>query len=554
MRRAIGAPLREGALRLKHRRQASPFPRPAQDETGLIGDTSSTPGSARPRGPGALRITFAAWRRAASSLSRDVDHAGVQGAVGEGGMLSGSYLLLTGLSAAIAMLGLLLSSPAVIIGAMLLSPLMGPIVLLGFSFWMLDWMATRRALASLALGFGLAFVVALLLTLASPLKEATTEILARSRPTLFDLLVAIFSGIAGGYAVIRQRGETVIGVAIATALMPPVATIGFGVGVGEWRIAMGALLLFATNLVAIAVAAAAVAAAYGFRARMQRHGWISRVAVAAVLLALCVPLTVSLQTIALEGRATSAARSGIRAIFGARARVSSLSVRADGRRLTVDALIATPKAVPAASTRLADRLKRLASRGVQVSLDQVVLADPSRITPVAASSQPAAPQLDPAQTAEQALRQAIVFPTRSISYDPSSGSALVLLPGDTALDLAAAMAMEGELRGRSGLARTTVVPPVGRLAPLPVTIDGGKAAFGAGLAAQAWALKRWGVAHVDAEVCAAGGRKAATAAVAAALAGVFPAGAVDVRSGSAEDCAVSVVARPFVRLAPGSTA
>jgi uncharacterized hydrophobic protein (TIGR00271 family) len=255
-----------------------------------------------------------------------VNYADVAAGIVDGGRLSGSYLMMTAISAAIAVLGLLLSSPAVVIGAMLLSPLMGPIVALGFGFWTVDWAATRSAVVSLAAGFGLALLVSILLVTVSPLKEPTAEILARSRPTLFDLLVAIFSGVAGGYAVVRQRGEAVIGVAIATALMPPLATVGFGISTHTWSIAGGALLLFFTNLVAIALAAAGVAAFTGFRPtrREAGRGWLHNLAVVLLLAVLCVPLTVSLRTIALESRATSLARADIVKVFGAKARIASL--------------------------------------------------------------------------------------------------------------------------------------------------------------------------------------------------------------------------------------
>ena len=264
------------------------------------------------------------WR-----VSRGVDHDEVNGRVLQSGSIGGGYLMMTAVSAAIAVLGLLLSSPAVVIGAMLLSPLMGPIILLGFSFWRVDWPSMRKALASLGAGFGLALAVSLALTVVSPLKEPTTEILARAHPNLFDLLVAAFSGIAGGYAVVRRRNEAVIGVAIATALMPPLAVVGFGLGTQAWPIVGGALLLFFTNLLTIAIAAGLMAALHGFRPRHDgaKRGWLSHVAVLLIFAALCVPLTLGLLTIARESQATAAARSQIKTIFGPSSRVASLAVR-----------------------------------------------------------------------------------------------------------------------------------------------------------------------------------------------------------------------------------
>ncbi len=127
------------------------------------------------------------------------------------------------------MLGLLLSSPAVVIGAMLISPLMSPILGLGFSLALFDFAEMRRSLTALAIGSAAAVIFTVVIVTASPLKATTAEILARTRPSLFDLLVALFAALAGTFAIIRGRGETIVGVAIATALMPPLAVVGYGI-------------------------------------------------------------------------------------------------------------------------------------------------------------------------------------------------------------------------------------------------------------------------------------------------------------------------------------
>jgi hypothetical protein len=114
------------------------------------------------------------------------------------------------------------------------------------------------------LGTAAAVAFTSLIVLLSPVKELTTELLARTRPNLFDLVVAILSGAAGGYALIRGRGGAIVGVAIATALMPPLATIGYGLVTERWPVARGALLLFFTNMAAISLSVAAVAEWYGF--------------------------------------------------------------------------------------------------------------------------------------------------------------------------------------------------------------------------------------------------------------------------------------------------
>ena len=171
-----------------------------------------------------------------------------------------SYWLEIIFSAGIAVFGLVINSPAVIIGAMLISPLMGPIMATGLALAVGDLYLAIKALAkliaSIILAVGLsAFIVWLL-----PFHSITNEILARINPNLLDLGIAIFSGLAGSVAVCRASGgsgvTTLPGVAIAVALMPPLCTVGYGLGSGtNMRIMGGAGLLFLTNLVAITASA-----------------------------------------------------------------------------------------------------------------------------------------------------------------------------------------------------------------------------------------------------------------------------------------------------------
>jgi uncharacterized hydrophobic protein (TIGR00271 family) len=172
-----------------------------------------------------------------------------------------TYWLQIVFAAGIATLGLVLSSPAVIIGAMLISPLMGPILSLGLSLAAGDFILLVRAIANLTLSCLVAISFAVLLIFTLPFKEATAEILARTTPNTLDLGVALFSGAIGTIATCRPvKGviTSIPGVAIAVALMPPLCVVGFGVGVAfslnvsdGMQIAKGGGLLFLTNLVAI---------------------------------------------------------------------------------------------------------------------------------------------------------------------------------------------------------------------------------------------------------------------------------------------------------------
>jgi uncharacterized hydrophobic protein (TIGR00271 family) len=175
-------------------------------------------------------------------------------------ILSLNYWLGIIFSAGIAALGLVLNSPAVIIGAMLISPLMGPIMATGLALAAGDLYLAAKALVNLTASVSLAIAISAFIVWLLPFHSVTAEILARTNPTLLDLGVALFSGLAGSVAVCRVGGgdgvTTLPGVAVAVALMPPLCTVGFGLGSGvNTRIMGGSGLLFLTNLVAIVASA-----------------------------------------------------------------------------------------------------------------------------------------------------------------------------------------------------------------------------------------------------------------------------------------------------------
>lgn len=183
------------------------------------------------------------------------------------------------LSAAIATFGLILNSPAVVIGAMLVSPLMGPIIASGLALAAADVYLGIKSLAQLALSTVAAILVGAFITWVLPFDTPTSEVLARTRPNLLDLGVALSSGLAGSLLVCRSRSpegggvSALPGVAIAVALMPPLCSVGFGVGSGfALPIVTGAGLLFLTNLAAIIAAAFLVFLAIGMSSDDVRLG------------------------------------------------------------------------------------------------------------------------------------------------------------------------------------------------------------------------------------------------------------------------------------------
>ncbi|RRD02241.1 DUF389 domain-containing protein [Prevotella sp. OH937_COT-195] len=155
----------------------------------------------------------------------------------------------------IASLGLNVNSTAVIIGAMLISPLMGPILGLGLGIGINDMVLLKRSGKNLVVATGISVLTATIYFALSPLSEAQSELLARTSPTLYDVLIALFGGAAGIVAqATGGKGNVIPGVAIATALMPPLCTAGFGIATLNFSYFIGAFYLFYINSVFICIA------------------------------------------------------------------------------------------------------------------------------------------------------------------------------------------------------------------------------------------------------------------------------------------------------------
>mgnify|MGYP000017646979 CR=1 FL=1 len=305
-------------------------------------------------------------------------------------VLNANYVLELLLSAGIATFGLVLNSPAVVIGAMLISPLMGPILAAGLAFAASDlYLGLKSFLGILGSVMTAVFFAAFLVWML-PFQSPTGEILARTQPNLLDLGVALFSGLAGSLVVCRGGGgggvTALPGVAIAVALMPPLCTVGFGVGSGwNWPIISGAMLLFLTNLVAIGASAflvfylegmdepevrEAVAPATREEARRGPFGaviekihmqsaigdigklrWRVLMLVATFVL-LFIPLRNSLNQLTAETVARGAAREAVRALGAANILSQQLDITQEGVTLRVVAA----EAVAEDKVRQAERI------------------------------------------------------------------------------------------------------------------------------------------------------------------------------------------------------
>ena len=169
--------------------------------------------------------------------------------------MRGSNLWILMFAIFVASIGLNVNSTAVIIGAMLISPLMGPIMGIGYGAGINDFSLIRRSLKNLLIATLIALLTSTLYFLVSPLDVARSELLARTTPTAWDVLIGLFGGLAGIVGATRKEKSNVIpGVAIATALMPPLCTAGFGLATGNWHYFFGAFYLYTINFVFIALA------------------------------------------------------------------------------------------------------------------------------------------------------------------------------------------------------------------------------------------------------------------------------------------------------------
>lgn len=455
-----------------------------------------------------LRFTFL-------RLSRQVDHEEVVHHVNDDGALTGRYIFMVITSCAIAILGLLLSSPAVVIGAMLISPLMGPIMLMGFSLSLLDIHALKKASVSMAVGVVVAIGISFLITTLSPITEATPEILARTRPNFFDLMVAIFSGMAGGYAVVTRKGEAIVGVAIATALMPPLAVTGYGLAVGSMAVAGGSFFLFMTNLLAIALTVTVISRIYGFGSdHGPRHTLGQTIFIVFVFIALSVPLGLALRNIAYETTVTNTVKQEILTPFkGGQYRLGEVLVRfPKGGAIEIDATVLTHVRVPGAETLLEADLAKRFNRAVEIELDQVLINRDMAIEQAAflelANTSLGAPlraeiskleSLSQIRRTEVEMRNAAAFKLAGADIDGENRRATFFAAREAAFSVAAYKAIEAGLSANFKEWDITVVPPIMDL-PLLVFNRGEENVspdMQSDIDLAIWALQHWGVVDVE---------------------------------------------------------
>ncbi len=173
----------------------------------------------------------------------------------KGVVFKGTNLWILIFAIVVASVGLNMNSTAVIIGAMLISPLMGPINGMGYSIAIFDLDLFKKSIKNFTFAVLASLLASTTYFALSPISTAHSELLARTSPTIYDVLIALFGGLAGIVAISsKQKGNVIPGVAIATALMPPLCTAGYGLATGQFNYFFGAFYLFTINTIFIAIA------------------------------------------------------------------------------------------------------------------------------------------------------------------------------------------------------------------------------------------------------------------------------------------------------------
>ena len=339
--------------------------------------------------------------------------------------LSGHYFAMLTLANLIALSGLITNSAPVIIGAMLISPLMGPLLSFGFAFITGDRTVWRRSIRKISLSVGMTLMMAALATMLSPLKEITPEILSRTRPNLYDLVVAFLSGIAGSAALCTKRNYLTIvpGVAIATAVIPPLSVAGFGAGIGAFAIVLGGFFLFFTNFVAIVIATCIVFFLYGFRPRMVTEMDVQRLRkrfafLSVVLVVISIPLVYTLQSSIAEVRLRGTMKDLLNEGLDreGRSHVAGFTYRKLPGRIEVNAVV---NAVDLLSeeevTKVETALTKSVGRKVTLNLEQVKVQPGGLKTAEVKAPAPAIAPARPPMEVLRSSRESVVAVVRQSS-------------------------------------------------------------------------------------------------------------------------------------------
>ena len=326
------------------------------------------------------------------------------------------FSLLTALSGAIAALGVLSDSTAVVIGAMLVAPLLGP-VLGTAAAAVMGWPArVGRQLGLIAFGSALAIGLAAALSFAVPgdPHPLPAELLARTSPNLLDLGIAMAAGAAGAYGQVRKHAsDTLIGVAVAVALVPPLIVVGMSLQLTEWSLAAGAFYLFLANVAGITVSAAVTFVAAGFVPGRRLFSGDSSLsyglrwaAFAVIIVAL--PMQFGRGTVLPQGDQTAEVTEAVEDFVedSSRAEVVDVGLEVDQGVAEIEVVVASPDAVPPATVLaeyLAEELGTPVSVNVQVvatDSEEATVDDPAELPEPAEQTEPTEPDPTPTETSD----------------------------------------------------------------------------------------------------------------------------------------------------------
>jgi len=312
-----------------------------------------------------------------------VNHRDVIREVAAGVDRSWVYYLMLLMAALIALFGLLTNSVAVVIGAMLISPLMGPIISSGLALTIGDLPLARRAFHTIAVSVLLTVLVTTLVTFVSPLKEPTAEIMARVRPNIYDLFVAMLSGVVGAVALCTKRNYmiTATGVAVATAVIPPLSVVGYGLGTGQIMLGLGGFLLFFTNFVAIILTSDLVFFIMGFRSsqvEILQYSQRKRLMIIAGILSLVsIPLVYTLVVDLKNVKAKKQIEMVLKKELNQEdlSRMTGFSFQQKKEKVLVRASVNTVKLIDSKTEQvIEEELKRGFGMPVELHLEQVLVA------------------------------------------------------------------------------------------------------------------------------------------------------------------------------------
>ena len=378
-----------------------------------------------------VRLKLRHWMRKVVPSVTLERRAVVRGNLRESAQPDFEYFVLVVLSSMIATLGLLINSGAVIIGAMLVAPLMSPIIGLGLGSLIGDETLLKNSGSAILRGAIIAVGIAVLLTWANvslpfiTLHDLPQEVLARTRPTPIDLLIALAGGLAAAFALAQPSLSAALpGVAIATALMPPLGTVGIGIAMGRWEVAGGALLLFVTNAVTIAFASMLVFWGLGFMPGRQDGKRVPRSLAISAMVTLLMLLPLSYLSVSFFQEASRTREINIvvaEEVANQGASLTELDVQStDEGILQLEITLRTPKQlfysdVDGLQADIAVRLQE----PVSIVVDQIVVAQLDPLIPPTYTVTPTPATLTPTVTA---TLTPTVTATSTATYTPTPTS------------------------------------------------------------------------------------------------------------------------------------